>query len=58
MARSLIATYKALGGGWEYRYGIRRTPAPTPVLEEDALEEDELPPVPPEANLDNGLFAL
>lgn len=24
VARSVIATYKALGGGWEIRYGIRR----------------------------------
>ena len=43
-ARSVVATYKALGGGWEIRYGIRRgglqvameeVPAPQPGVISD-----------------------
>jgi hypothetical protein len=60
LSNSLISTYKAIGGGWEIRYGIRRgsmvdmtqpmeaaeeLPA-VPVQEGPELEKDELPPVP------------
>ena len=59
LANSLISTYKAIGGGWEIRYGIRRgsfvdmagaiegSEQPTvPRQESPELETDELPPVP------------
>lgn len=61
LANSLISTYKAIGGGWEIRYGIRRgsiidtpelieevAPQPTPADPIPELETDELPPVPAE----------
>jgi len=38
VARSVVATYKALGGGWEIRYGIRRSGAGN-------IEEVPMPPV-------------
>ncbi len=44
VARSVIATYKALGGGWEIRYGIRRGPnasveqVPVPPAEQAATD--------------------
>ena len=52
IALSLIATYRALGGGWEIRYGIRRGAGPAvaeagssqPTLV--APEAEVLPPVP------------
>ena len=58
LANSLIAAYKAIGGGWEIRYGIRRGSfemiedagaadgLPSPVGTGPEAEQDELPPVP------------
>ena len=61
LANSLIAAYKAIGGGWEIRYGIRRgtmvdmdavieaaDTQPAPQETSPADEKDELPPVPTE----------
>jgi NodT family efflux transporter outer membrane factor (OMF) lipoprotein len=61
LANSLIAAYKAIGGGWEIRYGIRRgtmvdmdavieaaDTQPAPQGASPADEQDELPPVPTE----------
>ena len=52
IARSLIATYRALGGGWEIRYGIRRGAGPNAVeagLSQPTVvapAESPLPPLP------------
>ena len=45
---SLISLYKALGGGWEIRYGIRRGPGELVAFEDMVIEEpvDDLPPLP------------
>jgi hypothetical protein len=56
LANSLIDAYKAIGGGWEIRYGIRRgsiemiedAGRPSPVGTSPEAEQDELPPVPTE----------
>jgi len=47
VARSVIATYKALGGGWEIRYGVRRgsgnmvEQVPVPPAEQAAPASNE-----------------
>ena len=61
VARSLVETYRALGGGWEIRYGIRRGASqPLPVVDAvepepvDVVPEDNrLPPVPDDADENN-----
>lgn len=41
-ARSVVATYKALGGGWEVRYGIRRGAPPAPTEEVPAPQQPDV----------------
>jgi NodT family efflux transporter outer membrane factor (OMF) lipoprotein len=60
LANSLIDTYKAIGGGWEIRYGIRRGSfdmvedsdaaevLPSPAEASPEAGQDALPPVPTE----------
>ncbi len=52
LANSLIATYRAIGGGWEIRYGIRGgggdgmiESVPVP-MGDDAARADQLEPAP------------
>jgi NodT family efflux transporter outer membrane factor (OMF) lipoprotein len=51
IAADLIAIYKALGGGWEIRYGLASPPEilSTPDAVPAADQVDRLPPVPGEA---------
>ncbi len=59
IASSLVDIYRALGGGWEIRYGIRGTPpmAAVPAEQQPANGEapptnssdDQLPPLPQDA---------
>jgi NodT family efflux transporter outer membrane factor (OMF) lipoprotein len=60
LANSLVSAYKAIGGGWEIRYGMRRGSVdvadeldaadvlPSPPEASPDVELDELPPVPVE----------
>jgi hypothetical protein len=52
VAKSLVAVYKSLGGGWQIRYGVQRGPG-TVFMEENigqpaAADPNELPPMPAE----------
>lgn len=50
IAQSLVSTYKALGGGWEIRYGIRRGATAgmieTVPMPDAGMTADELAPAP------------
>ncbi|WP_231617394.1 efflux transporter outer membrane subunit [Novipirellula aureliae] len=48
-AQAMVATYKALGGGWEIRYGIRRGPL---AMIEEFSKDDSYPTTTDEGNSD------